>query len=95
MISEVTPDDWIAFDDAYATFTTRFPMLGLASSRWGALHTRRKHGLALVEAGVARKSCSGRWIAHRERLGVVLFDLLTSGPDRMLRAARGSKDAVT
>ena len=87
MNSALTPDDWIAFDDAYATFAGRFPMLGLASSRWGALHTRRKHGLALVAAGVARKSCSGRWIAHRHCFPAVLFDLLTVTPARTLESA--------
>ncbi len=88
MNSEVALENWIAFDEAYQAFTQRFPILGLVGSRWGSLHTRRKHGAALIEAGVARKCLGGRWIAHREHFPDVLFEMLTVTPANILERAR-------
>jgi hypothetical protein len=79
--------NWSAFDEVYQRFARAYPMLGLTGTRWGAVHTRRKHGAALLAVDAARRSASGRWIAHVDRFPQVMFDLLTTGPNRLLDAA--------
>jgi|GEM_PF-4665697 len=88
--------EWIAFDEAYQCFARAYPMLGLTGTRWGAVHTRRKHGAALLASGAARRSSSGRWIAHGDCFPNVMFKLLTATPTKLLeRAAQtNSEQAV-
>ncbi|HXD05647.1 MAG TPA: hypothetical protein VN680_06345 [Burkholderiaceae bacterium] len=80
--------DWVSFDDAYAEFSSKHPMLGLPAGEWGPLNLRRTLGTQLVERGVAVKLPSRKWIAHRARFGPVLFELLTAEPARIVEQAR-------
>jgi len=79
--------NWSAFDEVYQRFARAYPMLGLTGTRWGAVHTRRKHGAALLASDAARRSASGRWIAHNDRFPQVMFELLTASSAHVLQMA--------
>ena len=83
-----TIDDWIAFDEAYENFVSANPMLGLGSNTWAALNLRRNFGARLLETGAVRQLVNRRWIAHRERFGPALFELLQRAPAEILERAR-------
>ncbi len=80
--------DWIAFDEAYEHFATANPMLGLGTNEWAALNLRRNFGAKLIETGAVRQLPNRRWIAHRERFGPALFELLQRGPAEIMDRAR-------
>ena len=79
--------NWSAFDEVYQRFARAYPMLGLTGTRWGAVHTRRKHGVALLASDAARRSASGRWIAHNDLFPKVMFELLTVPSPHVLQMA--------
>lgn len=87
-VPEDGPQAWDVFDKVFEQAAETLPALGLCGSSWSALHVRRVHGPALIAAGAARKTQSGRWLAHRKHLAPALFELLTGAPDAVLAAAR-------
>jgi hypothetical protein len=78
-------DVWIAFEDAYAAFVLAKPQLGLGSNTWACTNLRRNFGALLVQRGAAVKLVNRRWLAHRDKFGPALFELLTRTPAQVVK----------
>jgi hypothetical protein len=81
-------DAWVSFDDAYEAFVQAHPMLGLGSGLWATTNLRRNYGPRLLESGAVIQLVNRRWLAHREKFGPALFELLTKTGDEILQKAR-------
>ena len=87
-------EDWILFDEAYADFVMSHPAIGLSMGASGPQNLRRNFGERLLAAGVARRLVNRRWLAHRERFGPALFELLTRAPSELVDQVRARQAAA-
>lgn len=81
-------DEWLPFDEAYRAFVDSNPMLGLGRGEWASMNVRRNFGGRLIEAGAVRQIVNRRWLAHREKFGPALFELLAREPGRIVAEAQ-------
>lgn len=86
-------DVWVPFDEAYENFVDAHPMLGLGSGMWATTNLRRNYGERLIASGAVVKLVNRRWLAHRDKFGPALFELLTRTSAEIVEKARARQAA--